>query len=662
LTINGLFGIFQLSHYYLRKKKRENMDLSLFNESQREAVTLPSDVKELKDILIVAGAGSGKTRVVVYRIAYLIEVMKIDPREILGVTFTKKAGNEMQSRLASLFTKTTPVKLGTFHALAADLLRTFLDYKFDIIDDSDQSRMLRNVIKDLGLKDEVTLKEFKLWLSNQRNACLDPGMSNVSDNVSIQNNRKVARHYKKAKVQLGAGVFDFDDLLEELVLMLESKPSIRSRLHARWKYILVDEYQDTNKRQFQIIKLIRGEGTQLLQVGDEDQLIYSWRGAEISHIMKSYQESLVNPNVRCVMLDINYRSTGNILSLANAVVSDNKIRTGKLLVANKSAGEPIKIWQFSNCNAEAEGLARQLERWSCEGYEYSEMAILMRTNRMARPIERALIQQGVAYKMHNGIALFDSKETKLLMSLLRFTENPAETFYLQGCLETIKMGIGEAKLKYLDDQRVSRNEDWITFLKSHPVYGTKSRVKEFIEFYHDAEKYLSSGEIASAARSWLNNWDLMQFFKEEERERKTETLVVFFGVVDDYEHEATLKGIKPSVMDFQEQRLLNDTLTDVDVEGVNLMSIHKSKGLEFKVGAIIGIQDGVFPMDTDSFEPENEEDWRLAYVAITRFMDDLVLTRANYRVGFNNISGHSSILDHHIESFDGEDVVICERR
>lgn len=623
------------------------MNLNAFNPAQKEAITLDVDPSKVSDILIVAGAGSGKTRVLINRIAYL-RSNGVHARQILGLTFTKKAANEMQTRLAGLVQDRTPVKLSTFHALAADLLRSFRETSFDIIDDGDQNRLLKEVISDLDLKDTVKLKDFKSWFGFQRNRCLDPGLPGVNDLPYISEYREIARAYKKAKTQIGSGVFDFDDLLEELLLLLEKRPRVQKQLHDRWKYILVDEYQDTNRLQFNILKLLRGADTQLLQVGDEDQLIYSWRGAEIDHIMRSYYESLNSDKVHCVMLSTNYRCSKNILAVANQVVGVNSMRTGKVLDAHKEPGEPVVVSELGSCYEEAEVISHQLDRWHADGVNYGDMAVLMRTNRMARGLERALVQEGTPYHMHNGVALFDSREVRLIMALLRFTDEPNETFFLTQVLDTIKMGIGASAIKKMEIDRIEKNVDWITYLSEHPKMASKQRVKEFIMFYPDAKELLAEGDVSGAARSWLHNWDLMQFYKEEEREKKTETLMVFFQVVDDYMHQAKLRNVAPSVNDFQEQRLLNDALTDKDDGGaVHIMTVHKAKGLEFKRGVIMGLQDGVFPMNPDRLDEDGEEDARLAYVAITRFMDRLLITKASRRVGFNDITDYSSLLDPH---------------
>jgi DNA helicase-2/ATP-dependent DNA helicase PcrA len=634
------------------------MDFSKFNPEQQEAITLPIDPKVIDTVLIIAGAGSGKTRVIIHRIDYLQE-HGVSHKAILGLTFTKKAANEMQTRLNAISKTGAPVKLSTFHALASDLLRTFRTGSFDIIDDADQTRMIRALITDMELKDTVKLKEFKSWLSYQRNKCNDPCAPNIKDKPEITEFRNVARAYRKAKSHIGPGVLDFDDLLEELIMLLKSEPGVQKQLHARWKYILVDEYQDTNRLQFNILNLLKGRDTQLLQVGDEDQLIYSWRGAEIEHILKAYNRSQDDSTVRCVTLNKNYRCSGNILTLANEVVSVNVHRSGKHLDATKEPGAPVNVNAYFNDTEEADAIACELLNWEADGVSFDETAVLIRTNRMSRMLERALINRSIPYYVYNGVALFDSREVKLMMALLRFTEDPSETFYFQQLLDVVKMGVGAATIKKLDKRRIEANEDWITFLSKDPKMSNNQRVKELLMFFGDPKSHCNDGNIADAARSWLHNWDLMQFFKEEERESKNETLLIFFQVMDDYMHSAQLRGVKGSVIDFQEQRLLNDDLLDQNEGGaVHIMTIHKSKGLEFRRGFIMGMQDGVFPMHPDD---GNEEDVRLAYVAITRFMERLIITRTERRVGFDTF-GYSSLLDPHKNTLEAKGAVVYAKK
>jgi DNA helicase II / ATP-dependent DNA helicase PcrA len=621
------------------------MDLTLFNPEQKQAITLPISPQEVPDILVLAGAGSGKTRVLTYRIAYLHE-QGIPLSQVLAVTFTKKAANEMKERLAKLVPPGSRVKMGTFHSIANDILRTYYDRPFDIIDDGDQTRMLRRIIKHHEEIDNASTKKVKSWLSYQRSKCLDPLQPSLGDSDEVKAYRQVVQIYYEEKTKLGEGVMDFDDLLEKAVEMLHSNERVRRQLQARWKYLLVDEYQDTNTRQFEFISLLRGENAQLLHVGDEDQLIYSWRGAEIKHIISAYKASLESPHVTCITLHRNYRCSANILSLANEVVEMNTQRTGKALSAHKSAGKPVGVYVGNDESDEAAFIARRIAKWQEEGVALSDIAILYRTNRMARPIEAGLIEEGLAYKLYNGVAIFDSVEVRLMMALLWFAYRPDEAYYLDIINDTIKMRLGMATLLKHNDKRLAAKQDWVAYLEANPKLGNRAHVDEFIELVRDAQKFLAAGMLCEAAQNFLYRGDLMRFYKEEARENKAKTLDLFFTIIGNYEHECQTRNATPTVPDFQENRLLNDEVMDGEkANQVQVMTIHKAKGLEFKRGFIVGMQDGVFPMLFDEGEEENEEDRRLAYVAITRFMDELVLTRAGFRVGYKQLDTYSSLVD-----------------
>lgn len=639
------------------------MDLSQFNNAQREAVTLPINPSELSNILLIAGAGSGKTRVLVNRVAYLME-NKVPPSAILSLTFTKKAAGEMRERLIGMgIPGAAQVMMSTFHSLAAEILRESLPYKFEIIDESDKKKILKQILKDVIAEfkgeESIKVREFDEWFSYQRNKCINPFSAQSGDNDFILLCREVARRYTAYKKKIGTGVFDFDDLLEQTLILLSKDERLRVRKQRQWPFILVDEYQDTNRLQFKILSLLKGKRTQLLQVGDEDQLIYSWRGAEIEHIMASYEQSVKNESVRCILLDTNYRCSSNILALANKVVSANRQRTGKVLNPHKGAGIPVKVIEYTSCSEESRGVAEQISNWLRDGVEAEDIAVLMRTNMMARSLERALIERNIDYTLYNATALFDSREVRLMMALMKLTESPTETFYLQQVLETIKMRIGESSLKGLDRKREAAGLDWFEFFRRDEKLMERDRVREFVQFYDMAKPLMEAGSLVDVARSWLDNWDLMQFYKKDERDAKTERILSFFGVLDDYEHGAELRNVIPSFSDFQSERLLNDAMSEKKNKGVQIMSIHKSKGLEFKKGIVLGVQDGVFPRNVDDLL-DNEEEIRAAYVAITRFMEELILTKAYMRVGFNNITTYSTVIDPFLDELEDEGSVEVE--
>lgn len=618
------------------------MDLSLFNPQQREAILLPISSQAVPEILLLAGAGSGKTRVLTYRVAHLIS-QGIPAGNILAMTFTKKAAMEMQERTLQLVGPGHPVIMSTFHSLCADLLRRFADRAFDIMDDHDQKGLIKTLIKEHDSLADVSVKPFMQWLSFQRSKCNDPTLSKKDDSEEVKRHRLLSRLYYQAKQRMGN--CDFDDLLEHAVELLINKPNLRQALHQKWRYILVDEYQDTNRRQAQLLSLLRGSDTQFLQVGDEDQLIYSWRGAEIEHIMAAYAQSQEDRRITCIPLLTNYRCSARILTLANEVVSVNQKRTGKSLNAHLPAGNPVNIIAFNDEQEEATAIAKQLKAWHDKGVAYNEMAVLIRMNRLSRGLERALIAQKIPYHLHNGTAIFDTKEVRLLLNLLWFMTKPNDLFYLQQALDVIKVGIGPAALKKLKS-KINADTSWVDILNDYPK--KTPNLIAMLDGCNKAIPLLKTGSVAGAASVLLQSSTLLSAFKEEEHERRGRNISLVIGIMQDYEDEATEEGKTPSFHDFQEQRLLNDNLIEKpEKSALHIMSIHKAKGLEFTCGAILGMQDGIFPMEPDSLRDGEEEDIRLAYVAITRFKKDLMITRAAWRVGFSNISLSSCITGPH---------------
>ncbi|APD92464.1 hypothetical protein BM525_21635 (plasmid) [Alteromonas mediterranea] len=626
------------------------LNLKAFNPEQFEAVTLSHDSNKIRNILLVAGAGSGKTRVIVHRIAYLIKHFKVAPRNILALTFTKKAALEMKSRTMSLLGAKKPVKMTTFHSLSADLLRSFGSTPVEIIDDNDKNKILRVLIKEKDAGEVIKLKAFNRWLDYHRSKCIDPEERLQNESATVSAYRDLAKGYRLTKAKMGQGVFDFDDLLEKVVTLLESNPRLVKTIHNRWRYILVDEYQDTNRIQFKFLNLLTGDRTQLMQVGDEDQLIYSWRGAEIEHILATFEASKKDKLTKCIVLDKNYRCSSNILKLANAIISQNVERSGKSLKAQKTNEHPVVIKQYSDCSSEAADIASQVRRWHDKGIKYRDMAVLFRVNRLSKSLESALISEGVPYTLANGVALFDTKESQLLLALLRFTERPSETFFIRDIFSFIKYGLGPATIDREDVKRQENGKDWVSHLMADPALMKKDRIHELVTIYKGAKERLDKGDLLGAAQHWFYKWDLLQFFKDDSKENRTDTILQLFEILSSYEHDASLRNLKPTVLDFQETRLLNDALmSDESDDALNLMTIHKAKGLEFECGTIMGIQDGVFPTNPDEIAEDVEEDLRLANVAITRFKTELIITRASFRKGFQHCSSYSSIIDSHLD-------------
>lgn len=633
------------------------MDLSGLNKKQQEIVTLPIDHRVVGKILVLAGAGSGKTKVLSNRIAYLV-ASGVPGTSIVAITFTKKAAGEMAERVGKMVPKGTRIILSTFHSLAVEILKTFVGSNFTILDDADQRAMLQRIVAELkkdpttgALFSEFEMKAYLEWLGTVRARCADPRVPprpDLEESEQIVGYRRLSQAYYAQKGDL---LYDFDDLIEKTVELLKSSPAAMNALHHRWKYILVDEYQDTNARQFEFVSLIRGADCQLLEVGDEDQLIYSWRGAQIGNILSSYEQSLKDPLTKCVMLTTNYRCSGNILALANEVISVNNERAGKTLDAHNPPGVSVKVKLFNNDFDEADYIAMQVLKWQREGYRFDDVAVLLRTNGMSMPIERALLQRKIPYKIYNGASLFDRMEVRLMMNILLMTQNPSQTLYFAQVMDQVKVGVGPAALRKWELERALAKQSWPEYLSG--VDFAKGRVsaplmQALLSAWKKSAELLDAGLISSAAGHWLREFPFFEIYKEEERERRAESVMILLQLIEAYEDECKQKSTQPSVSGFQEQRLLNDAMVDPAESGkVHIMTMHKAKGLEFPVGFIPGMQDGLFPRNPDAVEGI-EEDVRLAYVGITRFKRELFLTRARDRIRVNNLAIESTILDPHL--------------
>jgi len=635
------------------------MDLSIFNENQRAAVVAPHDFNEIQKILIIAGAGSGKTRVLTHRIAYLIEDCNVNPAQITAVTFSRKASKEMIERLSGLVGRRTVslVNMGTFHGLSADILRQFWRSQFIILDDYDQTKMCKDLMKENDAISDIKIKDFKSWLGFQRSKCYDPLKERVTDSEQIEKYRMLTKLYFDRKAALDN--LDFDDLLEKTVSLLKTNESARRRCQAQTRFLLVDEYQDTNNRQFEFLKLIAGDKSQVLMVGDEDQLIYSWRGAEIKHILASFDEVGKRDKQMLVVLNQNYRSTGNIVRVADTIVKPNLQRVGKHMEPSSEDGEKVKLGLFYSDTEEGEYVVDRIEKWRRDGIEFGDICILYRMNRISRSLEKALINAGLPYEIHGGVALFDSREVKLVMSILMFAYNPHNVLFLSIIMDFIKITVGPSKLQSL--RGVSEMEG-VTVLEAlrRDKVSTKPKVAEFINHMSYLEKEIEAKELGllPLAHYVIDNFRPLSCFKADEHEKREQNLSLWLQVIESYEMDCARREKIATIDGFQEERLLNDTLGDEDSTGkIQLMTIHKSKGLEFDAGFIVGLQDGIFPMNIEQFDEDGEEDRRLAFVAITRFKRECEITRCSFRAGFdksNYFRGTSAILDGFVTKMKNE--------
>ena len=638
------------------------MDLSIFNDNQKAAVLAPHDFNEITKILIIAGAGSGKTRVLTHRIAYLIQECNINPAQITAVTFSRKASKEMIERLGVLIGKraVSLVNMGTFHALSADILRQFWRSRFIILDDYDQTKMCKDIIKENPQLSEIKVKDFKSWLGYQRSKCFDPLKNGFTDSDTVSLFRELTKLYFDRKAKLDN--LDFDDLLEKAVVLLKTNDTARRRCQAQCRFLLVDEYQDTNNRQFEFLNLIAGVESQCLMVGDEDQLIYSWRGAEIKHILASFADTSKKEKQMLVVLDQNYRSTGNIVRVADTIVKPNVNRVGKHMEPNAEAGEKVKLGLFYSDAEEGDYIVDKIQKWSREGLDYDNICILYRMNRISRSLERALINASIPYEIHGGTALFDSREIKLVMSILMFAYNPHNVLFLSIVMDFIKIGVGPSKLQALRGISETQGISILEAIRRDKI-SSKPVVADFISHMSYLENEIEARQMGLLPLAYyvIDNFNPLSSFKIDELEKREQNLNLWLQVIESYEMDCARREKLSTIDGFQEERLLNDTLGDEDSSGkVQLMTIHKAKGLEFDKGFIVGLQDGIFPMNIEDFEDDGEEDRRLAFVGITRFKLECEITRCSFRPGFdkaNYFRGTSAIMDGFVTKMKNEGLI-----
>ncbi|MFQ6607553.1 MAG: ATP-dependent helicase [Fidelibacterota bacterium] len=599
-------------------------------------------------VLIFAGAGTGKTRVLTAKIAYLINKEKFSPENILAMTFTNKAAGEMKSRVKEMVgTKADKVIMGTFHSICARLLRHEIrelgfNSNFAIYDTSDQVNLIKSIINTEkipvnGLSPNVIQSQISLIKNRMKTVEHHAKSSSPLERVIAL----VYPLYNRALQENNA--LDFDDLLLFPLKIFEKNPAVLKKYQKRFKYILVDEYQDTNRAQFLFVKRLAEEHQQITVVGDDDQSIYGWRGADISNIL-DFEKAF--PNCEIFRLEQNYRSTQTILSAASAVVRNNNRRAEKVLWTEGLSGTNIGLMETYDELEEAEGILELLEREIVDKKRtFSDFVILYRTNAQSRALEDALRRRGIAYTIIGGVRFYERKEVKDLLAYLRLIVNPLDTVSLKRIVNFPPRGVG---IKTVEKCEVYARQKGITLLAatSDPdTFGLKGKPAEGLEgFSAIISKYaellnrLNAAELASAL---VDELGLVSFFKEQATSEANERLAnvqELLNSIEDYCNANPDTGIR----DFLEEVSL---LTDIDnwnrqANSVTLMTAHAAKGLEFPVVFIAGMDEGLFPL-VRSFDSaaELEEERRLFYVALTRAQEKVFLHYATNRRKFNGIYG-----------------------
>ncbi|WP_214825218.1 DNA helicase PcrA [Exiguobacterium sp. s28] len=595
-------------------------------------------------LLIMAGAGSGKTRVLTHRVAYLMASKQIAPWNILAITFTNKAAREMKDRIARLVGGVADdIWISTFHSMCVRILRRDIDRirydrNFSILDSSDQLTAIKQVLKELNLDPKKYEPRTLLgMISNHKNELRSPqdAAGLVGNNPYEKVISDVYTAYEKKLKQ--NNVLDFDDLIMKAIQLFQEAPDVLAFYQKKFQYIHVDEYQDTNRAQYTLVKLLAQAHENLCVVGDSDQSIYRWRGADIANILTFEKDY---PSAHVILLEQNYRSTKRILEAANGVIQNNSSRKDKKLWTENVEGEKLLLHVASDDRDEAFFIINQMKELRQEGVDYGEMAVLYRTNAQSRGLEEMLLKSNIPYKMVGGTKFYERKEIKDILAYLRLIANPDEDISFVRVVNEPKRGIGAATVDKLGDFAGMQGVSLMEAIRDIELSGiaprTATKLAEFRQLMVDLRQmadYLSISELIEEVLKKSGYEEMLKIEKTLEAESRLENLQEFLSVAQNFEKESDEQTLVAFLTDLTLVSDL-DTLEEVDeLHQVTLMTLHSAKGLEFPVVFLIGMEEGLFPHSRALNDPEEmEEERRLAYVGITRAEKRLYLTRAQSRM------------------------------
>ena len=617
------------------------MDLTTLNSQQLEAVLTTEG-----PLLILAGAGSGKTNVLVHRIAYLIEECNVSPYNILAITFTNKAANEMRDRIIGMIgEKGSRIWARTFHSACLQILRFEVEYtdlkdNFGIYDTSDQLSIVKRILKQRNIDAEVLKPSSVLnGISKIKNKFFDlnEGLKCVTETETLPEIViGVIEEYQATLKDNNA--IDFDDILCMVVKLFKTHPEVLERYQDRFQYIMVDEYQDTNKIQYELIHLLAAKYENICVVGDDDQSIYEWRGADVQNIL-SFEKD--HKNAKLIKLEENYRSTKKILHLANAVIANNETRKEKVLWTQNEEGEPIVYYEADDDRDEGHFIVRQIKDiMNKSDYHYGDFAVLIRTSSQFRSLEEVFLKNGVPYRIYGGIKFFQRKEIKDILAYLSVLANPNDSVNMKRIINIPKRGIGEQTWNKLLAFKAEHPELTLVDVLTDPMLKTSAKVKKALKAFNT---FIENGRIVAS---------------EQEMEPLLNYVIKESGYInhlydsDPVAADLTMDNIEEFLsiakefdlreMDYEDRNLSGfleeiALYTDLDqsaegVDSVSLMTMHSSKGLEFPVVFVAGFEENLFPHIRAKEEKGLEEERRLCYVAFTRAEDMLFITRADKRM------------------------------
>ena len=634
------------------------IDIDTLNDPQREAVVTTEG-----PLLVLAGAGSGKTRVLTYRIANIIEQDLAAPWEILAITFTNKAAAEMRERLGQLVGgRSRGMWVSTFHSMCGRILRADAERLgftkgFTIYDTDDLKRLYKDIMASLNIDPKrFPVNALMNRISQAKNDLVVPAdfEARATDPVGKQAARVYTRLQERLKA---ANAMDFDDMLLYGYLLLKHHEDVRAAYQQRFRYIMVDEYQDTNRAQYAITQLLAAGHRNIMVVGDDDQSIYSWRGADLRNILEFESDY---PEARVVKLEQNYRSVGNILNAANAVIANNRHRKEKRLFTASGDGDKISVYLAADERDEGRWIAGEIEKRRADGLSYNNMAVFYRTNAQSRMLEDMLLRAGVPYRIVGGTKFFDRAEIRDVMAYLTLVVNPADDIAAKRVINVPRRGIGKATIERIDQFGRELNMPFLTAAELAIVDedirpATRRAVGEFVQVLKDGASY--EGDLRKVIERIIDQAGLIEALQNEgtdEARGRIENIQEFLGVVDEFTETHDVEdadyaaptageeeGGEPvrvlrgdSLADFIEWVRLRTDMDMVaeDGQAVTLMTVHSSKGLEFDCVWVAGMEETLFPhMNSVGDAASVEEERRLAYVAITRARKKLYLTCAQQR-------------------------------
>ena len=613
------------------------------NDKQYEAV-----VNTEGPCLVIAGAGSGKTKVLTHKIAYILQEKNVKPWDIIAITFTNKAANEMKERIAGLIgDNLNDMWVGTFHSICVRILRRFIDRigfesSFIIFDTSDQRTLIKNCLKDLGIDDKLfSDRAVQSEISNAKNEMLEPEQYTIKAQGDFRK-EKIASIYSLYQKRLKENnAIDFDDIINYTIKILMENPDILEYYSNKFKYVLVDEYQDTNKAQFTLITLLASKNGNITVVGDNDQGIYSFRGADISNILNFERDF---PGTKIIKLEQNYRCTGNILSAANAVIQNNEVKYKKKLWTENDTGNLPKVYSADNEYDEATYIVEQIEHLKREEYyKYSDFAILYRMNTQSRAIEDILRRENIPYKIIGGLKFYERKEIKDIIAYLRLIQNTSDNLSLKRIINEPKRGIGKTSLEAIEEISNTNGISMYQVIKDADKYGLNRvylKSREFINVIEELRQKKADLKISELIKLTLNKTGYTKSLEDEktiEAENRIENLEEFLTVAIEFEEEIA----ENSLQEFLEGITLSSDIDNIEEEedSVTLMTLHSAKGLEFPVVFLVGMEEGIFPgYKSIAEQKELEEERRLCYVGITRAKENLFLTCSKKRTIFGSTS------------------------